>query len=299
MQKPCLASLRLAIWMCAPGVLVAAQLPAPSKGDARIGYINYSKGNVAELQVQRGTVTRIVLAEDEKILQNGLASGFLADCASATSEWCIRGDAGTNQIFIKPKEKATHNNLELRTNRRDYSVALRVLPDGAGGGKRGSAMYRVEFRYPTAGSDTTDRDAPGETAGEQGVLKERMARARSTPRNWAYTMQVLPGAHDFAPSLVFDDGRFTYFRFMANREIPTVYSVAADGEESRVNFHIDEHDDNLLVVEKMSRQFVLRLGATAVGIWNEKFDPDGVAPSQGTTVRGVRREIRKGGPHGD
>jgi type IV secretion system protein VirB9 len=275
---------------------VAGQLPVLSKSDSRIGYINYSKGDVAELRVQRGTVTRVALGEDERILANGVATGFSADCASTTSEWCIRADAGTNQIFIKPKDSATHNNLELRTNKHDYSIAIRVLPDTQRSRKQASAMYRVMFRYPATSDDVLSSEVQAAESGrsEKGVLKQRMDRAIARPKNWAYTMQVLPGAQDFAPSLVFDDGRFTYFRFAANREIPTIYAVSPDGEEARVNFHVDEHDDNIVAVERLGRHFVLRLGKAAVGIWNEKWDAEGVPSSGGTTVVGVIRDVQKG-----
>ena len=102
-------------------------------------------------------------------------------------------------------------------------------------------------------------------------------------------MQVMHGAEDIAPSLVFDDGRFTYFKFPANREVPTLYYIAPSGDEARINFHME---GDLAVVQRMGRRFVLRLGQSVVGIWNEAFDADGVAPKDGTTIDGVTRTLR-------
>ena len=102
-------------------------------------------------------------------------------------------------------------------------------------------------------------------------------------------MQVLSGAEDIVPSLVFDDGRFTYFQFPGNREVPSIFVISPDGEEGRVNYHMAE---DLAVVQRMSRRFVLRLGKAVIGVWNDAFDPEGVPPRTGTTSERVTRSLR-------
>lgn len=283
---------------------LAAQLPAPGRQDARVSYVTYSRDDVTIIPVQRGTATRIILAEDEKIVSDGSASGFAADCGKPDLEWCIRADIGTSQVLIKPKDGATHNNLELKTDKRDYSFAFQVLPDTSvmqgkprGHVAGGRPMYRVIFRYPpppfALSASVVGPTISGATNSE--VLSNRLASARPQPRNWNYTMQVMKGAQDIAPSMIFDDGRFTYLRFPANREIPTIFHVSPNGEEARVNFHLNEADTALLAIERLGRRFVLRLGGATVGIWNEAFDPNGVPPRDGTTVDGVVRDLRHGG----
>ena len=46
-----------------------------------------------------------------------------------------------------------------------------------------------------------------------------------------------------------------------------------------------------LIVEALARKFVLRQGKGVVSIFNESYDPVGVAPQDGTTVEGVKRVI--------
>ena len=282
----------------------AAQMPAAGRFDARVSYVTYSKDDVTVIPVQRGTATRIILAEDEKIVRDGSASGFAADCSKPELEWCIRADIGASQILVKPKTGATHNNLELKTDKRDYSFAFQVLPDPttAAASPRAPSpaakpMYRVIFRYLAVPAPLSARlVAAGHTETSDAVeLSNRLAAARPQARNWAYSMEVLKGAQDIAPSLVFDDGRFTYLRFPANREVPTIFYVSPAGEEARVNFHMDDADKELLVVERLGRRFVLRLGGATVGLWNDAFNADGVAPRDGTTVDGVSRDLRQGG----
>jgi type IV secretion system protein VirB9 len=51
-------------------------------------------------------------------------------------------------------------------------------------------------------------------------------------------------------------------------------------------------EGDLLVVDRIGRQLMLRAGLAVVGLWNEAFDPDGVAPKDGTTVSGVARSVK-------
>lgn len=281
---------------------IGAEVPEPGDRDARVRFVTYKKDEVTVITVRRGAVTRIVLGDDEKIAV--AASGFTADCQKAELEWCVRADVGSNQIWVKPKDNATHNNLEVNTGKRDYSFEFKVLPDADGRGKRpGTAkvleaepMFRVIFRYPvqipslatfmTVNAASAQMDAQ---ATEKAVLEERLDTAKPVPRNWKYSMQILEGSDEIAPSLVFDDGRFTYFRFPANREVPTLYYISPNDEEARINYHMD---GDLAVVQRMGRRFVLRLGKSVVGVWNDAYDADGVAPKDGTTIEGVTRTIR-------
>lgn len=286
--------------LCGP-VAVAVEVPKPGENDARVRYVTYKKDEVIEIHVRRGALTRIVLGTDEAILKSGTA--FPADCEKAEFEWCVIADKGDNQVWVKPKDGATHNNLELRTDKRDYSIEFMVLPDkeGGRGNKPATAktlesepMFRVIFRYPLplppASALLAGGMGVGPVVNEKAILEERLAKARPEPRNWSYSMQVLEGADEIAPSLVFDNGRFTYFRFAANREIPTIYYVSPTGEESRVAF--DVVGDDLVEVQRVGRRFVLRLGQAVVGIWNDAYDPDGVPAKDGTTVPGVVRTLR-------
>ena len=116
-------------------------------------------------------------------------------------------------------------------------------------------------------------------------------RLKSGPQllNSEYSVAEGSASADIVPTLVFDDGRFTYFRFPGNREVPAVFQVLPDGSESLVNTRMEE---DLLVVDRVSRRLMLRAGQAVVGVWNEAFDLDGVPPADGTTVPGVQRLVR-------
>lgn len=288
----------------------AAEIPQPSDLDQRVRYITYHHDEVTTVHVRRGVVTRIVLADDEHIVI--AASGFLSDCLKVEAEWCIRADTGTNQIWVKPKDHATHNNLEIRSDKRDYSFEFNVLPDNKlgrwrkpqeGQGLEMEAMYRVIFRYPivlppvsTVMKDQTVAAQKALVREEDQALADRLEAYIPRPLNWAYSMEVLAGGEDIAPALVFDDGRFTYFSFPPNREIPALFLLSPAGEETRVNVHM-EHD--LAVVQRMARRFVLRLGSAVVGVWNDAPELSSVPAKEGVTVPGVRRVLRRSEVHRD
>ena len=289
--------------LCSGASSHAAEIPSPGDGDQRVRYVTYQKDEVTKITVRRGVVTRVVLGDDERIVIAG--SGFLADCAKAEAEWCIRADVGTNQVWVKPKDHATHNNLEIRTDKRDYSLEFTVVGDDRIGRKQNATqgshgkdepMYRVIFRHPLAPPTPANMTAMQASAHRAkharekiDLLHERLDYFAPEPRNWSYSMEVLPGGDDIAPSLVFDDGRFTYFLFPPNREIPAIFYFSPLGEETRINFHMEK---DLAVVQRMGRQFVLRLGEAVVGIWNDAYDKTGVPAIEGTTVSGISRTLR-------
>lgn len=300
------------------GVAQAADMTRRSVHDHRIRYVTYKPDDVVEVFVRRGVVTRLILEPEERITQSG--TGFSAPCENDEFEWCIRAEKDTNQVWVKPRAGATHNNLELATTRRDYSIRFNVLGDD----QPKKEMYRVIFQYPvpktpwpsalaeipSASALTANLAAlqpqalandllqkqPQEPENitparaqvdEPKVVRSRL-KARPDVRNLAYSMEILGGGQLIAPSVVFDDGRFTYLKFPNNREIPAPFVIGADKQEARVNFHVE---GDLIVIQKVVPQIVLRLGDAVVGIWNDAFDPDGISTPSGTTVPNVRREV--------
>jgi len=122
----------------------------------------------------------------------------------------------------------------------------------------------------------------------QEVIAERL-QAKPQVLNSHYSIAEGKGSEDIVPTLVFDDGRFTYIRFPGNREVPAVFHVLGDGSETHVNARMEE---DLLVVDRVSRRLMLRSGSAVVGVWNEAFDLDGIPPDGGTTVPGVQRVLK-------
>lgn len=310
----------------------AARIPDESLSDPRIRYVDYDEDQIYLINVRRGNLTRIILGKDETILKAGY--GFTSNCEDA-QEWCITADEGERQIWVKPYEGATHNNLEIATNKRNYSFEFKVMPDAPKGrwssNTSASHLSREPFSRVVFLFETAEIDAPESVYGQGGgaISKEDLlassvdssnslemrdvsdasnervvendgesitgaGRSKSSKpgskKNFDYDQTIGEGAESIRPSLVFDNGIFTYFKYPANRPVPAIFAVNAYGEESRVNPHMEKGD--LYVVRTRAAQFVLRRGRQVISIWNNSYDVDGVNVGQGVTDPMLKRVLR-------
>jgi type IV secretion system protein VirB9 len=305
----------VALSLIAAGSALAAGIPEASPNDPHIRVIPYKDNDVAVIRVQRGVVTRIVLERDEKI--EIPVVGLSSDCTRDADEWCISAIVGSNQIFVRPRDNARRNNMELHTSKRDYSFVFEVVEEGVSRGKRPEAIqpfFRVVFDYPqpkplSAAMTDSERAAavdallrrvdisaarpvPQKVDPDYGMTPAQRLKAEGMDvRNTNYTKQILDKGEDAEPTMVFDDGRFTYFEFPGAREIPAIFAHGSDGEPTRVNWHMN---GNFVVVQRTARKFTLRLGDAVVGIFNEAFDRTGIETPTSTVSPVVVREIQGG-----
>jgi type IV secretion system protein VirB9 len=296
---------------------LAAEVPRASVDDTRIRVVTYQPKNVTKIFVRRGVVTRIILGQDERIEMSAI--GLSSDCKAAADEWCISAEAGGNQIFVRPRDAAHFNNIEVRTNKRDYSMEFEVIADSRAAlqsGARSSnipAFYRVMFEYPVpkpplVGLAPERQEAitnlarslvgaASATALAANGVQKPAERLNDEPigavRNADYAKQVLLNGADAEPSAVFDDGRFTYFEFVGAREIPAIFAHGSDGEPVRVNWHMEPP---FVVVQRTARKFTLRLGGAVVGIFNNAYDVAGTAMPTSTVSDEVQRTIKPDAP---
>ena len=263
--------------------------------DPRLREVVYDPRAVVTVPVKRGVVTLVVLDADEAITE--VAAGLGGDCSKADATWCIAAQPGGRNLFVKAKSTAgAPNNLAVVTDRRTHAFRFVVLADS----DPKAPIYRLVVKAPVVRpaplARPTLRDAAPLLAvpalpplppppSAQELVSERL-QAKAPVMNSNYSLAEGAGSEDIVPTLVFDDGRFTYFRFPGNREVPAVFHVLGDSSETLVNARME---DDLLVVDRVSRRLMLRAGSAVVGVWNEAFDLDGVPPGGGTTVPGVQR----------
>lgn len=291
---------RLALRVLLAWLLPCSAWSAGDRSDPRLREVTYDPNSVVTVPVRRGVVTLVVLDADESITE--VAAGLGGDCSKAEAAWCVAAQPGGRNLFVKPKSTASAaNTLAVVTDRRMHSLRFVVLPDD----DSKPPVYRLVIKAP-APQPVPQRPmlrselqlpalpilppAP-QTPSPQQVVAERL-QAKPQVLNASYSIAEGKASEDIVPSLVFDDGRFTYLRFTGNRELPAVFHVLGDGSEALLNVRME---DDLLVVDRVSRRLMLRAGSAVVGVWNEAFDLDGVPPSDGTTVPGVRRAVKADG----
>ena len=303
---------RVVSWLVLTLLGGAAQAAPPSAPagtvapDPRLREVVYDARAVVTVLVKRGVVTLVVLDPDESIVE--VAAGLGGDCTKPESAWCVAAQPGGRTIFVKARSAArAPNNLAVVTDRRSHSFRFVVLADG----DPKPPVYRLVVRAPAGravASRLAVRDAALAGLGAlpslpaialpptpQQLVAERL-QARPQVMNTKYSIAQGTGSQDIVPTLVFDDGRFTYLRFPGHRELPAVFHVLGDGSETLVNARME---DDLLVVDRISRRLMLRAGSAVVGLWNEAFDIDGMmaagSAGTGTTVPGVERVLKADG----
>jgi type IV secretion system protein VirB9 len=280
---------RALCWMI--GVMVAQGVSGADSADPRLRNVVYDASSVVTVYAKRGVTTHVLLDTTERI--EFVATGVGSECVREEDSWCVIAPRNGTQLFVKPKSTASGgNNIAIATDRRAYSLRFVVVGDA----DAREPVYRLTYIYPQRPSQATPSPAPAQLPEvipeprEADLLQLRLSQSPQLV-NGEYSIAVGKRSEDIAPTMVWDDGRFTYFQFPNNRELPAVFQVNADAQESVVNARME---GDFLVADRVAREFYLRLGKAVVRVWNEAFDLDGVPPTNGTTVPGIERVMRVG-----
>ncbi len=276
---------------------LALDVPDQSPRDSNIQTTDYRDNDVVTVTAYVGMSTHIVFSPDETIKHvfTGFADGwettpeenhlFIKAISTKGTESYFdeEGKEVKEDILITPTPRDWKTNLNVVTNKHNYSFALNL---GYGEAGRRQNTYRLTFSYP---EDEAKRKAL--------ELEKQELHKQLTPevnaKNWDYVMQVGNKSRGIAPIKAFDDGRFTYLTFAQNSEIPAIFIISETGQETLINSHIAAHDPDTIVVQRLSKQLVLRLDDAVVGITNQAFDTISVDTHTGSTVKGVKRTIKE------
>lgn len=239
--------------------VVALHHPKKSSFDARIRYTPYNAHDVVQLDTVIGIVTHVVLEEGEQYVTH--AFGDAKAYAFAVEK---------NHLFLKPKAENADTNLAVVTDRRSYHFRLTFQPS-----IQSSSVYQLAFTYP----ETLKK-----------ALVEKEFEKLGQRFNLNYTMS---GDKDIAPTHAWDNGTFTYFKFADHRDLPVIYMVDADDQESMVNRHSMGESSNIVVVHKVHDKWVFRLGDRALAIYNESWTEHPESPSTGTAVPTIQRIVKE------
>ena len=232
--------------------------------DPRIRTIFYDPDRVVRLDAYAGYQMMIQFGADERVENVAIGDG---------SGWQVTPNKDASLIFLKPLETAARTNMTVVTDHRSYLFELDA--HGAGAAREGALTYVVRFTYPP----------PPAVA----AVTPPAAPAPPERRNTAYTYT---GSRELLPSIVFDDGRFTYFKWPAETPTPAVFAVAPDGQESLINY---TWRDGYEAVEQVAPRFMLRDGKVVTTVINEGWraplrGPEAPRPHDAKTAREAARQ---------
>jgi type IV secretion system protein VirB9 len=106
----------------------------------------------------------------------------------------------------------------------------------------------------------------------------------------------MSGNTSIAPINVWDDKTFTYFKFPGNRDIPAIYMEHTDGSESIVNRTTKGMGRDVVVMQKVAKTWILRLGQEVLAVYNESYDDVGETNTTGTVSKKIVRKTKKSSP---
>ncbi len=250
--------------------LLAASPAAPatstlhvSYADARIRTLMYDPDQIVRLNAVFGYQMMIRFAPDERIENVAIGEG---------QSWQVTPNHEASLLFIKPVDHAARTNMTVITDRRSYLFEL----DASAAKDARAETYVVRFLYPP-----------------EPVVAQAAPPAPPPPperRNGAYTYT---GSRALLPSVVFDDGRFTYFRWPEATATPALFLISPDGSESLVNY---SYRDGFQVVEQTAQSFRLRDGKEVTTVINEGWrDPSPGLEAPRPHDAKTAREAVKGG----
>lgn len=234
----------IALALALPLTAQAASNFSAAPNNTRVRTVHYTDNTVVRVVGYVGSPTVVEFGKSETV--EDVAGGGIIG-------WDI-AKVG-NRIFMSPLDAAKPGTVIVATSKHSY--VLDVVPAHKGT-SRSNRVSKIMFSYGSS----------------KGLQTELVQDTYVRPANTNYSMELVNTSVDIRPTRVFDDGKFTYFYFPKNTDIPVIYeSSPGSYEEWLTNFH--KAKDGAIVVHGIAKQWNLRLDKSIIGVFNDGFSPSG------------------------
>lgn len=216
-----------------PAMCLAAQAPRPGNLDHRVTSVIYQANNVVRVSATWGISTMIVFDEDEQFETISLGD---------TESWQVAPAEKGNILFVKPIARGVATNMNVVTSKRIYFLELSDHSP-----HDGKQVFGLRFIYPDKQQDA--------------LLRQEAERRSAFPNIFGLDKTRLhsdygsSGDAALKPTMVFDDGRKTFFRFEGR--VPAIFAVQSGSSETLRNFR---KEGAYVVVDGVANQYTLRDG---------------------------------------
>lgn len=255
-----LAAVRVALaglLVGAAQVCSAEMVATPLRGDSRLVEFAHDPDNTYLVLGKPKAVTHIQFAADEVI--QSVAAGD-------TANWEFTPTRNRKNLFVKPRFDDQETSLTVLTDKRSYQFVLRSTGDGKKWYQRVSWIYSRDLVLSMEGMP--EAEAPATPANPPAVKPSQKAAGEQSeiginPSSLHFGYQIA-GDAPFRPRMVFDDGKFTYFKMPSNlQEMPALFAVIEDKDYSLVNFEVK---GDYLVAQRVLPLALLKLGREEVRV---------------------------------
>ena len=190
----------------------------------------------------------------QSILEFGLDEEIETVLMGTPTPWKIIPSG--NRMFIKPIDDNATTNMTVVTNKRMYFFEMHA--EEAKGIDDENLSFVVKFVYPDDSNFNSIKQ-----------VHQTTAPKLSNPELYNFRYKLSGKAKHIEPVEVFDDGKFTYFKFREeSAEIPAIFMVFSDNTEGLVNYRVA---DGYVVVERTAPKFTLRSGNDTMCVFNENW----------------------------
>lgn len=253
------ARLALALALACTALACGAEMLAtPLRGDSRLVEFLYDQDNSYLVLAKPKAVTHMQFAADELI--QSVAAGD-------TANWEFTPTRNRRNLFVKPRFDDQETSLTVLTDKRSYQFVLRSTGDGRKWYQRVSWVYNGELVLTVQGASADDVAPPAAPAASTPVAASARASSAGEAAVEADKLRFgyeITGDAPFRPRVVFDDGRFTYFKMPAAlQELPALFAVIEGKDYSLVNFEVK---GDYLVAQRLLPLAVLKLGREEVRV---------------------------------
>lgn len=178
--------------------------PVASGSDPMQQTVQFAADQTVVLEAAPGFQLTVEFADDEKIR---------SAAAGDASAWQISAPQNSNHLFVRPSPGAPTTNLTVVTNRHTYYFLLASIEK-----MTSQNALSVRFVYPQVAAET---------------VKPAVEIPQKSSGNYRVT-----GASQLRPSLIWDDGQKTYLDWPEDAELPAIFAVDVQGNETLVNGYV-------------------------------------------------------------
>lgn len=232
----------------------AELIATPLRGDSRLVQFNYDADNTYLVLTKPKAVTHLQFAGDEVI--QSVAAGD-------TANWELTPTRNRKNLFVKPKFDDQETSMTVLTDQRTYQFVLRSTGDGKKWYQRINWLYGSELVVHMEPDAAAAAPAEVRATSASDAVRAGDSFPGLRPESLRFNYEV-SGDAPFRPLVVFDDGRFTYFKLPANvQELPALFAVIEGKDYSLVNFDVK---GDYLVAQRLMPIAVLKLGRAEVRV---------------------------------
>lgn len=283
---------------------VNANANVPITTDSRIKTYVFSENEVYKLTVYFGYQSNIEFAKNEEIQTVSMGDSFAwqvtpmgrrlfikplekfghTNMTVITNKRSYQFDVVAKEYDLKNKDELVYvirffypdenkqqldalgipSNLTMPND--PSAIPMMAMPESAASqiGKRQYFAPPTALPDPPIAAPKAPSTTPSPNAKAKPQSKQVEAPVLSNSKyNYDYT---LSGSESFAPLMIFDDGKSTFFEFPANIAVPEIYSL---NDKKAENKEKAQKQGKYIVISSVSNKFILKNGAEKVTVFNE------------------------------